>query len=74
MPTFEEALALCGELGLGINVEIKPCRGREVETARVAVATLLDALAGRRARAADLELRAGLPGVARELAPALPRG
>ena len=29
VPTFEETLALCAELGLGINVEIKPCPGRE---------------------------------------------
>jgi len=40
VPTFEEAIACFDELGLGCNVEIKPCEGREVETARVAVATL----------------------------------
>lgn len=40
VPTFEEALQLCAELGLGINVEIKPCRGRAAETARAVVATL----------------------------------
>jgi len=40
VPTFEEAIACFAELGLGCNVEIKPCEGREVETARVAVATL----------------------------------
>ena len=27
VPTLEAALALCAELGLGINVEIKPVRG-----------------------------------------------
>ena len=27
VPTFEEAIACFGELGLGCNVEIKPCRG-----------------------------------------------
>ena len=41
VPTLGDALALCGELGLGINVEVKPCPGREAETARVAVETLL---------------------------------
>ena len=46
VPTFEAALGLCAELGLGINVEIKPCPGREAETARVAVETLC-AAAGR---------------------------
>ena len=42
VPTLEQALALCAELGLGINVEIKPCAKREVETAQVTVSTLLD--------------------------------
>lgn len=40
VPTFEEAIACFAELGLGCNVEIKPCEGREVETARVTVETL----------------------------------
>jgi glycerophosphoryl diester phosphodiesterase len=40
VPTFEEAIACFQELGLGCNVEIKPCEGREAETARVTVATL----------------------------------
>jgi glycerophosphoryl diester phosphodiesterase len=33
IPTLEETLALVFELGLGINLEIKPCPGREEETA-----------------------------------------
>jgi glycerophosphoryl diester phosphodiesterase len=41
VPTFEEALTLCADLGLGINVEIKPCRGREAATAEAAMTTLL---------------------------------
>jgi len=40
VPTFEEAIACWGELGLGCNVEIKPSAGREAETARVVVETL----------------------------------
>lgn len=40
VPTFDEAIACFAELGLGCNVEIKPCEGREVETARVTVETL----------------------------------
>lgn len=40
VPTFEEAIACFAELGLGCNVEIKPCEGREAETARATVATL----------------------------------
>ncbi|CAN0021838.1 unnamed protein product [Phaeothamnion confervicola] len=40
VPTFEEAIACFAEVGLGCNVEIKPCEGREQETARVTVETL----------------------------------
>jgi glycerophosphoryl diester phosphodiesterase len=40
VPTFEQAIACFLELGLGCNVEIKPCEGREAETARVVVETL----------------------------------
>ena len=40
VPAFEAAIACFQELGLGCNVEIKPCEGREAETARVTVATL----------------------------------
>jgi glycerophosphoryl diester phosphodiesterase len=40
VPTFEEAIACFQELGRGCNVEIKPCEGREAETARATVATL----------------------------------
>ena len=40
VPTFEETIALLGELGLGCNVEIKPCEGREVETGRLTVEAL----------------------------------
>lgn len=38
VPTLEAALGLCLERGLAVNIEIKPCPGREVETARVALA------------------------------------
>src|SRR5471030_1439289 len=40
VPTFEQAIACFQELGLGCNVEIKPCEGREAETARITVETL----------------------------------
>src|SRR5215469_3189755 len=36
VPTLEEAVGCFSELGLGCNVEIKPCPAREVETAEVA--------------------------------------
>jgi glycerophosphoryl diester phosphodiesterase len=35
IPTLEDALNLIIERGLGVNLEIKPCPGREVETAEV---------------------------------------
>lgn len=37
IPTLEEAVELITELGLGLNLEIKPCEGREIETAQVAL-------------------------------------
>lgn len=40
VPALVEALELAADLGLGVNVEIKPCPGREDETAR----TVIDAL------------------------------
>jgi glycerophosphoryl diester phosphodiesterase len=40
VPTFEQAIACFEVLGLGCNVEIKPCDGREIETAVATVALL----------------------------------
>lgn len=40
VPTFEQAIACFTELGLGCNVEIKPCEGREAETGRATVEAL----------------------------------
>lgn len=40
VPTLRDALELCAALGLGINVEIKPCRGRAAETAEIALETV----------------------------------
>lgn len=42
VPTLSEAIAVLAELGLGANVEIKPCRGREEETAHIVAAQLLE--------------------------------
>lgn len=42
VPTLAAALELCIALGLGVNVELKPCKGREIETARVALQTLVE--------------------------------
>lgn len=40
IPTLEEAVETLIDLGLGLNLEIKPCPGREKETAEVALDTL----------------------------------
>ncbi len=37
IPTLEEALNAVIDRGLGLNLEIKPCPGREVETAEIAL-------------------------------------
>lgn len=37
IPTLEEAIDVILERGLGLNLEIKPCLGREVETAEIAL-------------------------------------
>jgi glycerophosphoryl diester phosphodiesterase len=74
VPTFADALALCGELGLGINVEIKPCPGREAETARVAVETLLEHWPEDRPAPLISSFAPVCLAVARDLAPAVPRG
>ncbi len=37
VPTLEEAIEVLIERGLGLNLEIKPCPGREVETAEAAL-------------------------------------
>ena len=42
VPTLKAALLLCIELGLGVNVELKPCPGRDEETAEIALALLND--------------------------------
>src|SRR3546814_13964846 len=40
VPSLEEALALLTALDLHANVEIKPCPGREAETAAITVETI----------------------------------
>lgn len=73
VPTLEEALAVIGELGLGLNLEIKPCPGQEEATAEVALATLARLWpAGRPLLISSFEVPC--LEVAKALAPDLPRG
>ena len=74
VPSFADALALSAELGLGINVELKPCPGREAETARVALETLLEHWPERRPAPLISSFARVCLRVACEVAPGLPRG
>ena len=74
VPMFEDVLALCIELGLGINVEIKPCRRREAETAQAAVGALLRLWPQSLPAPVVSSFAPECLRVARELAPELPRG
>jgi glycerophosphoryl diester phosphodiesterase len=74
IPTFEEALGACVELGLGVNVEIKPCPGREVETARVTVERLLEVWPATAPAPLISSFAPQCLVVARAIAPDLPRG
>ncbi len=74
VPTLEEAVAVLAELGLGANVELKAARGREIETARVAV-DILDRLWPPRLPPPLISsFRHEALAVARDLAPRFPRG
>lgn len=76
VPTLDEAIRVLDECGLAANIEIKPCPGREVETA-LAVAHLVRrswprALARGACLLSSFE-RASLA-AARDAAPEIPRG
>lgn len=74
VPTLEQAVAALCELGLGLNLELKPTPGREVETAEVTL-DLLTRLwpADRQSPLISSFSRACLE-VARNQTPQLPRG
>ncbi|MGQ9372127.1 glycerophosphoryl diester phosphodiesterase [Azospirillum sp. ST 5-10] len=73
VPTLAEMLDLVRQLGLGLNLEIKPSPGRAVETAEAALAVLRGAWpAGRPLLLSSFEPEC--LEVARRLAPDLPRG
>lgn len=74
VPTFEAMLTLCLELGLGINVEIKPCPGREAETARAVVETLRAMWPPAAPPPLVSSFKPACLAVARDLAPEIPRG
>jgi glycerophosphoryl diester phosphodiesterase len=74
VPTFEAALALCAELGLGINVEIKPCPGRAAETARITLETLRRGWPDALPAPLISSFEPACLAIAGDLAPEVPRG
>jgi glycerophosphoryl diester phosphodiesterase len=74
VPTLIEAIGELGRLGLGANIEIKPCRGREAATA----AAVVEVVARHWPAALPAPLISSFApkclAVARDRAPALPRG
>jgi glycerophosphoryl diester phosphodiesterase len=74
VPTLEQALTLLVELDLRANIEIKPCPGREAETAKAIVETIKAHWPrGRNGLVLSSFAREGLA-TARDWAPELPRG
>lgn len=70
--TLAEVLELCRALGLAVNMEIKPDRGREAETARAAL--ILAASLGPETPPLVSSFERPCLEVARDLVPAWPRG
>ena len=74
LPTLEATLSCLAEEGLGANVEIKPAKGRERETAKATVELLLRAWPAALPPPLISSFRMEALEVARDLAPDLPRG
>ncbi|MBM3566284.1 MAG: glycerophosphodiester phosphodiesterase, partial [Alphaproteobacteria bacterium] len=73
VPTLDEALAALARLGLGANVEIKPCPGRERETAEAVAAALRARWPGRLPAPVLSSFSVESMGVAFARAPEFPR-
>jgi glycerophosphoryl diester phosphodiesterase len=74
VPTFLAAANLCRELGVWANVEIKPAKGYEVQTARVVAQLALDLWRGSALSPIVSSFSMQALSAAREVAPAVPRG
>lgn len=74
VPTLAEGLRACLALGLAVNMEIKPCPGRELETAAASLRVLREVWPA--SAPAPLVSSFEVPALlaARRIAPALPRG
>ena len=74
VPTLVEALALLAELDMGFNLEIKPCPGREAETAEAAVEIVRRRWSVKRPLPVISSFKEVSLTAARDHAPDLPRG
>lgn len=74
IPSLDQALAAALEARLFMNVEIKPARGREAETGRVAAVHVAQAMAGREGQVVLSSFAEEALAAARSVAPQLPRG
>ncbi|MEX2296696.1 MAG: glycerophosphodiester phosphodiesterase [Dongiaceae bacterium] len=74
VPSLAEALALLVECDMGANVEIKPCPGREMETAGVVSAAIEAHWPADYGRLLVSSFSRAALTRARDVAPALPRG
>lgn len=74
IPTLVEAIELMVALDLGCNVEIKPCPGREMETAGAVADTLLNHWPASYGRLVVSSFARAAMARFRDLAPDLPRG
>lgn len=74
VPTLAEALDLCLSLGLAVNLEIKPCKGRERETAEASLAAARDIWPSDRPPPLISSFARASLVAALELAPDWPRG
>jgi glycerophosphoryl diester phosphodiesterase len=74
IPTLAEALDVLAELDMGFNLEIKPCAGREQETAEAAVEVVQRRWSGARPLPVISSFKEASLIAARDRAPALSRG
>ncbi|GBD44740.1 Glycerophosphodiester phosphodiesterase, cytoplasmic [bacterium HR40] len=74
VPTLADAIALLHELDLDANIEIKPCRGREAETAEVVARQVLRLWPAERPVPLFSSFSEEALAVARRIAPEIPRG
>jgi glycerophosphoryl diester phosphodiesterase len=74
VPTLEESLALLLSLGMGFNLEVKPCPGLERETSHAALAVVARSWPAGAPVPVISSFKAASLEAAREAAPALPRG